>query len=262
MTTDGNNLRGRFTKAIMLLMIFAATLTATESMAQQKKTTTSKSKTTSKDASTTAPAPVVPTKESVMRKLWSDNIVWTRQYMISEMSASADKDAIFNRLRQNSKDMAKAMKEQYPGLDEATLASMLDSTVLTMTTLIFQTNIGSGSNGGGDAYTTKEALMKHLDRMAAFLNTTNPGWSLPELKLMLQGYLNETHNEILARKNKIWDADIAAYDRLNNHVMKIADAFATGTIQLDSQQQGQNQDMNQQNGKTGTGQKTGTAGTK
>jgi hypothetical protein len=169
-----------------------------------------------------------------MRKLWNDHIVWTRQYMISEMSGAADKDAIFNRLRQNAQDMAKAMKEAQPGVDDKVMASILDSTVLMMTKLIFETNLGSDRTG---AYETKEALMKHLDRMALYLNSANPGWSLPELKLMLQGYLNETHNEILARKNQIWEADIAAYDRLNNHVMKLADAFATGSIQLDNQQQ-------------------------
>jgi hypothetical protein len=246
-------------KAMMLLMIFTASLFSADCMAQQKKTTT-KGKTTDKNAKTDAAtmAPVTPSKESEMRKLWSDQIVWTRQYMISEMSATADKDAIFGRLRQNTKEMAKAMKDLYPGIDEATLATMLDSTVITMTTLIFQTNIGSGNNGGSDAYSTKEALMKHLDKMAVFLNTANPGWSLPQLKLMLQGYLNETHNEIMARKNKIWDADIAAYDRLNNHVMKLADAFATGTIQLEGQQQ-QDPNMNGKSKTTGTGtNKTGT----
>lgn len=257
--TTVNKGKSMLTKAMMLLMIFAASLVSTESMAQQKKTGSSTKKTTDKKTTeTTAPTAFTPGKESTMRKLWNDHIVWTRQYIISEMGASADKDAIFTRLRQNSKDISKAMKDQYPSMDEATLSTLLDSTVLTMTTLVFQTNVGSGNNGGSDAYTTKEVLMKHLDRLAVFLNTANPGWSLPELKLMLQGYLNETHNEILARKNKIWDADIAAYDRLNNHVMKLADAFASGSIQLNDPQPVM-QDPNQ-NGKTGTGTQKTTTG--
>lgn len=258
MNTTESKVKSALTRSMMLIMIFAASLLmSTETMAQQKKSGTTK-KTDDKNATEAqASAAFVPGKESVMRKLWNDHIVWTRQYIISEMAATADKDAIFNRLRQNSQEIAKAMKAQYPGIDEATLGTLLDSTVITMTTLIFQTNIGSGASGGSDAYTTKEILMKHLDRMAVFLNAANPGWSLPELKLMLQGYLNETHNEILARKNKIWDADIAAYDRLNNHVMKLADAFASGTIQLNDQQQPV-QDPNQ--GKTsGANQKQSTS---
>lgn len=248
-TGEVKTLKGSFTRLIMLLVI-ATTMITTDCFAQQKKST--KSKTTDKTTETTTAAPVTPSKESVMRKLWSDHIVWTRQYMISEMSSSADKEAIFNRLRQNSIDIAKAMKEQYPAIDDKALTGLLDSTVMTMTTLIFQTNTGSEGIG---AYETKEALMKHLDRLAIFLNAAHPGWSLPELKIMLQGYLNETHNEILARKNKIWEADIAAYDRLNNHVMKLADAFATGTITLDGGQPPVNTDQNPQ--KT-AGQKNGT----
>lgn len=249
-TKEGTGLRSMFTKGMMMLMIFVGLL-GTDCLAQQKKST-SKSKTAnSKTTETPAPTAFAPGKESGMRKLWNDHIVWTRQYMISEMSGAADKDAIFNRLRQNAQDMAKAMKETHPSIDDKVLGGILDSTVLMMTKLIFETNLGSDRTG---AFETKEALMKHLDRTAQYLNTANPGWSLAELKLMLQGYLNETHNEILARKNQIWDADIAAYDRLNNHVMKLADAFATGTIQLENpQQQPVVQDGKTPTGKNSTG---------
>lgn len=243
-----------FNKAIMLIMIIAASIISNDALAQQKKST----KKTDKNAQTTeAPAaPATPSKESVMRKLWNDHIVWTRQYMISEMNDSPDKGAIYAKLRENQREIAKEMKAQHPAVDEATLASMLDSTVLTMTRLIFETNLGGES---GDAYKTKEHLMQQLDRIAGYLNSVNPGWKLPEMKLMMQSYLNETHNQMLARKNRIWDADIAAYDRLNNHVMKMADAFATGTIVLDGgQSQTGSMDPNMKTGTPATGKSAGT----
>lgn len=225
-TKAGSGLRSTITKGMIMLFMFIG-LTAHNCLAQQKKGTAKGGK----NAETEEPSGFTVGKEASMRKLWNDHIVWTRQYMISEMNNLPDKEAVLTRLRANARSISEEMSELHPSVDEQTMVSMLDSTVLFVTKLIFETNVGGTRTG---AYETKEVLMKLMDRMALYLNSVNEGWKLPEMKMLLQGYLNETHNEILARKNQIWDADIAAYDRLNNHVLKIADAFASGTIQLDS----------------------------
>lgn len=226
MTRKGSGLKSTITKGMLMLILFVG-LAGTECFAQQKKGTGKQGKNTE----TEQPAGFTVGKEASMRKLWNDHIVWTRQYMISEMNGLADKEAIMTRLRANARSISEELHELHPAVDEQAMVSILDSTVLFVTKLIFETNVGSTRTG---AYETKEVLMKLMDRMAVYLNSVNEGWKLPEMKMLLQGYLNETHNEILARKNQIWDADIAAYDRLHNHVLKIADAFASGTIQLDS----------------------------
>lgn len=47
---------------------------------------------------------------------------------------------------------------------------------------------------------------------------------------MLNKHLQLTTNEVVARLNKNWDADIAAYDEGEEHMLKFADMISGGII--------------------------------
>lgn len=190
-----------------------------ESIAQKSKTS-SKSKTTT-GATTATPAH----PENSLQKLWLENAMWTRMYVVSTAGELQDKSSILGRLRKNAEEISKETKKVQPSIDEGRFKTLLDSNVIGVTGLIFSANLGQGT----EAYNVKQGMMKHVDQIATFLNTSNPNaFPVAETKLLFQGYLNEIHNQVMARASKSWDADIGAFDRINEYAVKISDALVKG----------------------------------
>lgn len=50
------------------------------------------------------------------------------------------------------------------------------------------------------------------------------------MKMMTHDHLKLTTNEVVARLNKDWPADIAAYDPVHNQILLMADGLSTGII--------------------------------
>lgn len=69
-------------------------------------------------------------------------------------------------------------------------------------------------------------VTKHI---AVFLSGANPGnWPAAEMKTMMRDHLDLTTAELVAHLQKDWSADIAAYDRVEVQVLKMADMLASG----------------------------------
>jgi hypothetical protein len=45
---------------------------------------------------------------------------------------------------------------------------------------------------------------------------------------MMNTHLSTTTDEVVARLQKNWDADVRAYDAVYNHILKMSDALADG----------------------------------
>lgn len=218
--------QGFFGAILCFSLLFTGEGMAQKASTTQKSTTqkssSQKSRTTKGKTATTTQAPVA-SPESPMRKLWLENAMWTRMYLVN--FNGEDKASILGRLRKNVNEIALESKKAQAGIDDKRYASLLDSTVIGMTSLIFNANLGQGT----EAYHVKEDLMKQVDQVADFLNKANPNaFPLAETKVLFQGYLNETHNQIMSRASKSWDADIGAFDRVNEFAVKIADATTKG----------------------------------
>ena len=50
-----------------------------------------------------------------MRKLWTDHVVWTRDYIIEAVGDQPDAQAAANRLMKNQEDIGTARREQFAG---------------------------------------------------------------------------------------------------------------------------------------------------
>ena len=46
----------------------------------------------------------------------------------------------------------------------------------------------------------------------------------------MQKHLSTTTNEVVARLNKDWDADVRAFDAVYEHVLHMADALSEGIV--------------------------------
>ena len=74
-------------------------------------------------------------------------------------------------------------------------------------------------------------LRGDLDEIATFLNGANPdAWKLAEMKSMLQSHLALTTQEVVARLQGKWNADVRAYDAIVKQALGMADMLSEGII--------------------------------
>jgi hypothetical protein len=63
------------------------------------------------------------------------------------------------------------------------------------------------------------------------LSKTNPkNWPEPDAKKMMHEHLDLTTAEAVARLQGDWAADIAAYEKVNEQILKMADMLSDGII--------------------------------
>lgn len=58
----------------------------------------------------------------------------------------------------------------------------------------------------------------------------NPNWPKDTLVDMMKKHLSTTTDEVVARLNKNWDADVRAFDAVYDHILHMADALSDGIV--------------------------------
>ena len=105
-----------------------------------------------------------------------------------------------------------------------TLSALLRDHILVATEVI-----AAAKAGDTTAYEAAQAEWSaNGDAIAAFLAAANPNWSQAELEEMLQTHLDFTTDEVAARLDEDWEADIAAYDAGHEHMLAFADVLTLG----------------------------------
>lgn len=159
-----------------------------------------------------------------MRKLWTDHVVWTRVYIIAAVADQPDQQAAANRLVKNQEDIGAAVGNFYgkPAGDQ--LTTLLKEHISIAVDLIKTAK-------AGDKTAQAAADKKWHDNATAiadFLSKANPNWPRATLVEMMNTHLSTTTDEVVARLQKNWDADVRAYDAVYNHILMMSDALADG----------------------------------
>jgi len=71
---------------------------------------------------------------------------------------------------------------------------------------------------------------KNGEEIADFLSQANPNWPKATLASMMATHLATTTKEVVARLNKKWDEDTAAFDEVYTHILHMSDALSDGII--------------------------------
>jgi hypothetical protein len=162
---------------------------------------------------------------SDMRKLWEDHITWTRLYIVSATADLPDKDATAKRLLQNQVDIGNAIKPFYGATAGDKLSALLKDHILIAVDII-------DAAKKGDSAKKDEAVKRwnsNADDIATFLSGANPkNWPLADMKKMMREHLEATTEELVAHLEKNWSADVAAYDKVHNQILKMADMLSDG----------------------------------
>lgn len=165
---------------------------------------------------------------AAMRKLWEDHITWTRLYIVSAAADLPNTDPTAQRLLQNQVDIGNAIKPFYGEEAGDHLTALLTDHISIAVELI-------DAAKDGDAAAFEDARVRwyaNADEIAVFLSSANPeNWPEAEMKAQMRMHLDLTLEEAAAHLNGDWEADIAAYDQIHEHILELADVLALGIIE-------------------------------
>jgi hypothetical protein len=161
-----------------------------------------------------------------MRKLWTDHVVWTRDYIIAAVGDQPDAQAAAARLMKNQEDIGAAVASYYGKPAGDKLTGLLKEHISIAVDIIKFAKAGDkASQQAADA-----KWKKNGEDIADFLSKANPNWPRATLVDMMNKHLSTTTDEVVARLTKNWDADVRAYDAVYTHILMMADALSDGII--------------------------------
>jgi hypothetical protein len=163
---------------------------------------------------------------SEMRRLWSDHVIWTRDYIVAAVAGQPDQQAAATRLMKNQEDIGAAVATYYGSPAGAKLTSLLKEHITIAVELIKAAKAGDKAG----QQRADSAWHKNADDIADFLSKANPKWPRSKLVEMMNVHLSTTTNEVVARLTQDWSADVRAFDAVYAHILHMADALSDGII--------------------------------
>jgi hypothetical protein len=91
-----------------------------------------------------------------------------------------------------------------------------------------------GAAKAGDTAKKDEAAKRwgaNADEITDFLSKANPkNWPAADMRKMMHDHLDLTTAEAVARLRGDWAADIAAYDKVHEQILKMADMLTESVV--------------------------------
>ena len=161
-----------------------------------------------------------------MRKLWTDHVIWTRDYVIAAVDGSPSANAAAARLMKNQEDIGAAVGSIYGKAAGDQLTTLLKEHISIAVDIVKHAKAGDKAA----QQTANTKWQQNGDAIASFLAKANPNWPRATLADMMAKHLTTTTDEVVARLTKNWDADVRAFDAVYNHMLMMADALTDGII--------------------------------
>ena len=153
-------------------------------------------------------------------------MTWTRLAVISLTTDAPDTQATVGRLLKNQTDIGNAIKPYYGAAAGKQLTALLREHILIAADLI-----AAAKKGDQAGVASQQARWTaNADEIATLLSNANPrSWKLGAMKAMMRDHLRLTTDEVVARLQENWAADVRAYDRIHRQILHMADMLSTGT---------------------------------
>lgn len=160
------------------------------------------------------------------RKLWIDHVTWTRSFIVSDLASLEDKSDVLERLLKNQEDIGNSIKPYYGEEAGNKLTTLLKEHI----ELAGQVTDAAKNNNKDDLEKYNKLWYENADKIARFLSSANPNYSEKTLKNMLYKHLEFITDQVVARLNKNWKADINTCDKGEDHMIHFADILVDGII--------------------------------
>jgi len=161
-----------------------------------------------------------------MRKLWSDHVFWTRDYIVAAVADQPDAGAAATRLLKNQEDIGKAVATYYGKDAGDKLTALLKEHIQIAVDLIKAAKV----NDKAKFADADHKWDRNAEDIAEFLSKANPNWPKATLSDMMKMHLMTTKTEVTARLNRQWDDDVKAFDAVYDHILKMSDTLSDGII--------------------------------
>jgi hypothetical protein len=159
-----------------------------------------------------------------LRKLWSDHVIWTREYIVAAVAGTPDADAAAGRLLRNQEDIGAAIVPYYGQPAGDALTALLKQHILIAVDLV-----AAAKAGDNDAFASQDARWTaNIGEIARFLAGANPNWPEKDVLDLLALHLKLTKDEAVARLTGDWTSDVKAFDDIFNEILVLADALHDG----------------------------------
>lgn len=159
-----------------------------------------------------------------MRKLWEDHITWTRNVILCLVDDLPGADQAVKRLLQNQVDIGNAIKPYYGEEAGKKLTDLLTPHITIAAEVVKAAK--AGNTAALDS--ANKRWYANADEISDFLSKANPDWALADMKMMMDDHLKLTTDEAVQRIKKDYDADIVAYDKVHDEILKMSDMLADG----------------------------------
>jgi hypothetical protein len=172
----------------------------------------------------TRPRNVPESLEADMRKLWSDHVIWTRQYIVSAIAQLPDTEAAAERLMKNQDEIGDAIKPFYGNAAGDQLTALLRGHITIATEVVRAARMES-EQGVEQANTRWQA---NADSIASFLGSANPHWRARSVRTELRRHLELTAQQAKLRLERNWEGDVRNFDEIYEQALGMADMLSQG----------------------------------
>lgn len=161
-----------------------------------------------------------------MRKLWEDHVTWTRNVILCLTDNLPGTDQAVKRLLQNQVEIGNAIKPYYGEAAGNELTRLLKIHINGAADVVKAAKAGNQP-------ALNEASRKWYsngEEISMFLSKANPNWPLADMKMMMNDHLELTTDEAVQRIKNNYDADVVAYDKVHDEILKMSDMLTVGII--------------------------------
>jgi len=161
-----------------------------------------------------------------MQKVWINRTIWTRSYIVSAISNRPDQQDVLERLLRNQQDIGNVFKPYYGEAFGNRLAELLREHILIAGKIVAAAKAGNQE----DVKTLQADWHRNADDISRFLSAANPNWPFKTLQDLLYTHLQLITEIVLACLEGDWKADIAATDKNEIHMIRLADFLTDGIV--------------------------------
>ena len=161
-----------------------------------------------------------------LRRLWSDHVIWTREYVVAAIANAPDAQAVAGRLLANQEHIGGAIVPFYGEQAGTALTDLLKQHIMIAVDLI-----EAAKAGEAEKFTDADQRWDQNARdIASLLSSANPNWPEHDVTDLLRQHLKLTKDEATARLQQRWEDDIDAFDQILTEILTVSDVLSAGIV--------------------------------
>jgi hypothetical protein len=161
-----------------------------------------------------------------MRRLWSDHVIWTREYIVAALADRPGSEEAAARLFKNQEDLGSAVVPFYGEEAGRALTDLLKRHITIAVDIIDAAKKGEDSRFRA----ANEEWDGNANEIAGLLSSANSNWPQADVLDLLMQHLKLTRNEIEARLKGHHSDDVEAFDQILTEILTVADVLSDGLV--------------------------------